>query len=328
MFGGLELWEAKMAKSRVLFFLVSLVAWATRVDTPVFAQTQTTDKKAQDMAGIEKFHQQDIAATLSRDPVALTDLWTDDAVRLRSGQPPELGKKAIQESNQRWAAMPGIKVVSYVPETKDMTILDGWAVEWGYITGSYVETPGGEAKQIRGTRLMVLKKMPDGSWKCFRGMGGPTFTAPLAGQVVQAPAASAGRTTGGSVADIAAFEKLYQQDIAATLALDPVALTELWTDDAVRIGPVPPAEVGKQAIRESYERLTANKELKVLSYVPEYKEMIFLDGGWEVEWRPYTVSFVTSPGGPPVHLRGMVLGVHKKLPDGTWKGFRGAGITD
>src|SRR5215831_1058882 len=151
-----------MAKSRALFFLVSLVAWGIRVDTPDFAQTQTTDKKAQDMA-IEKFHQQDIAATLSRDPIALTDLWTDDAVRLRLGQSPELGKKAIQESNQRWAAVPGIKVVSYVPETRDITILDGWAVEWGYITGSYVETPGGEVKQIRGTRLMVLKKMPDGS---------------------------------------------------------------------------------------------------------------------------------------------------------------------
>ena len=104
-----------MAKLRVLFFLVGLVVWATRVDTPVFAQTQKTDKKAQDMAGIEKFHQQDIAATLSRDPIALTDLWTDDAVRLRLGQSPELGKKAIQESYQSWAAVPGIKVVSYVP---------------------------------------------------------------------------------------------------------------------------------------------------------------------------------------------------------------------
>jgi len=314
-----------MTKWRVLFFLVSLVAWTTRVDTPVFAQTQTTDKKAQDMAGIEKFHQQDIAATLSRDPVALTDLWTDDAVRLRSGQPPELGKKAIQESNQRWAAVPGIKVVSYVPETKDMTILEGWAVEWGYITGSYVETPGGEVKQILGTRLMVLKKMPDGSWKCFRGMGGPTFSAPLAGKVVQGPIASAG-SKGGRPADIAAIEKLRQQDIAATLSRDPVALTEYWADDAVRLGPVPPAEVGKQAIRESNERQTANKEFKVLSYVPEYKELIFLDGGWAVEWRPFTGSFITSPGGAPVNGRGMVLIVAKKMPDGSWKCFRGAGI--
>ena len=40
------------------------------------------------------------------------------------------------------------------------------------------------------------------------------------------------------------------------------------------------------------------------------------------------VSLVTSPGGAPVHLRGRVLGVHKKMPDGTWKGFRGSGIID
>jgi uncharacterized protein (TIGR02246 family) len=124
-----------------------------------------------DLAGIEKLHQQDIAATLSRDPVALTDLWTDDAVRLGPGQPAQIGKQAIRESNERWSARPGVKVLSYVPETKDLTILNGWAVEWGYITGSYVESPGGEVKQIRGTRLMVLKKMPDGSWKCFRGAG-------------------------------------------------------------------------------------------------------------------------------------------------------------
>jgi ketosteroid isomerase-like protein len=251
-----------------------------------------------DLAGIEKFHQRDIAATLSRDPVALTDLWTDDAVRLRSGQPPELGKKAIQESNQRWAALPSVKVVSY----------------------------GGEVKQIRGTRLMVLKKMRDGSWKCFRGMGGPTFTAPLAGKVVEGPAASTGSVTGGSAADSAGIEKLRQQDVAATFSRDPVSLTAYYTDDAVRLGPVPPAEVGKQVIFESNQRLTANKDFKVLSYVPEYKELIFLDGGWAVEWRPFTGSFITSPGGAPVHARGMVLIVYKKLPDGNWKCFRGAGI--
>ena len=67
-----------------------------------------------------------------------------------------------------------------------------------------------------------------------------------AGQVVQGPAASAGRDRGRD-ADLAAIEKLHQQDIAATLSRDPVALTDLWTDDAVRLGPGPPAEVGKQA---------------------------------------------------------------------------------
>jgi ketosteroid isomerase-like protein len=123
-----------------------------------------------DRAAIEKLHQQDIAATLSRDPVALTDLWTDDAIRLGPGQPADVGKQAIRETNERWSTLP-IKVLTFVPEIKDMTIWDGWAVEWGYFTGSYVESAGGEPKQVRGTALAVLKKLPDGSWKCFRAMG-------------------------------------------------------------------------------------------------------------------------------------------------------------
>ena len=81
-----------------------------------------------DLAGIEKFHQRDIAATLSRDPAALTDLWTDDAVRLGPGRPAEVGKKAIRESNERWSARSGAKVLTYVPETKDLTRghIAGW----------------------------------------------------------------------------------------------------------------------------------------------------------------------------------------------------------
>ena len=153
----------------------ALTILAGQVVQGPLAPAGATRGSAADVAGIEKFHQQDIAATLSRDPVALTDLWTDDAVRLDLGQPPESARKLF-ERQPKLGRCPGIKVVSYVPETKDITILDGWAVEWGYITGSYVETPGGEVKQILGTRLMVLKKMPDGSWKCFRGMGGPTFS--------------------------------------------------------------------------------------------------------------------------------------------------------
>ena len=38
-------------------------------------------------------------------------------------------------------------------------------------TASYVDSPGGEAKQVRGSVLMVLKRLPGGSWKCFRAMG-------------------------------------------------------------------------------------------------------------------------------------------------------------
>jgi ketosteroid isomerase-like protein len=280
-----------------------------------------------DLAAIEKLHQQDVAATLSRDPVALTDLWTDDAIRLGPGQPAEVGKQAIRETNERWSARPGLKVLTFVPETKDLTILDGWAVEWGYFTGSYVESPGGEPKQIRGSRLMVLKKLPDGSWKYWRGMGKVVGAAPaLAGQLVQGPAVPTGSGQGRG-ADLAGIEKAFQQDIAATVSRDPVALTDLWTDDAVRLGPDPPAEVGKQTIRESNERQTASKGFKVLSYVPETRDLKILDG-WAVVWRHYTASFVASPGGEPTRVRGTVLGVLKKLPDGGWKAFRAMGIPE
>ena len=53
-----------------------------------------------------------------------------------------------------------------------MTILDGgWAIEWRQFTASYVDSPGGEAKQIRGAVLGVFKKLPDGSWRVFRALG-------------------------------------------------------------------------------------------------------------------------------------------------------------
>jgi ketosteroid isomerase-like protein len=149
----------------------ALTAYGAHVVQKPAASVGRDKGRDADLAAIEKLHQQDIAATLSRDPVALTDLWTDDAIRLGPGQPAEVGKQAIRESNERWSARPGLKVLAYVPETKDLTIWDGWAVEWGYFSASYVESPGGEPKQIHGTVLMVLKKLPDGRWKCFRGMG-------------------------------------------------------------------------------------------------------------------------------------------------------------
>jgi len=147
----------------------------------------------------------------------------------------------------------------------------------------------------------------------------------IAGQVLRGPAASAGSDK-DRAADLAAIEKLFQQDIAATVARDPVALTELWTDDAIRLGGGQ-SDVGKKAIRESNERETANKGFRVLSYVPETKDFTFLDGGSAVVWRSFTASYVDSPGGEAKQIRGTVLGVLKKLPDGSWKVFRAMGHT-
>src|SRR5688572_31366414 len=73
-----------------------------------------------DLAAIEKLRQQDIAATVARDPDALTDFWTDDAIRLGVGAPPEIGKKIIRASNERQMSNKHFKVLSYEPETRDI----------------------------------------------------------------------------------------------------------------------------------------------------------------------------------------------------------------
>jgi uncharacterized protein (TIGR02246 family) len=130
------------------------------------------DAHTQDLAAIEKLLSQDIAATVSRDTAALNDLWTEDAVRLQQGEPDDIGKQAIRATNERFkAATPELRVLTYVPENKEVTVMDGWAFVWGYFTASFVESPGGEVKRFRGKRLMVLKKQPDGSWKSARAMG-------------------------------------------------------------------------------------------------------------------------------------------------------------
>jgi hypothetical protein len=88
----------------------------------------------------------------------------------------------------------------------------------------------------------------------------------LGGQVLHGPAVAAGGQP-DRAADLAAIEKLRQQDIDATVARDPVALTDFWTDDAIRLGVGAPPEIGKETIRASNERQTANKSFKVVSYV-------------------------------------------------------------
>ena len=83
----------------------ALTALGGRVLHGPAVATGSQPDRAADLAAIEKLRQQDISATVARDPVALTDFWTDDANRLGVGAPPEIGKKTIGASNERHAAI-------------------------------------------------------------------------------------------------------------------------------------------------------------------------------------------------------------------------------
>ena len=140
-------------------FLKGACSWAKKTDT-----------HKQDLAAIKELNRQDIAKTLSGNQLAMAELCTDDVVGLGQGEEPVIGKQALREVYKRAkAAHPEGRVLSYVPEIKDVTFADGWAIEWATFTGSWVDAPGGEVKRTRGKLLRVYKK-ENGAWKLARAM--------------------------------------------------------------------------------------------------------------------------------------------------------------
>ena len=133
--------------------------------------THTAASYEQDLLEIEKLHSLDVSATLSGDQAALSAGWTDDIVILGQGEEPGVGKQSIlADRERRSAAMPGFRMVTYVPEIKDVTIAGEWAFEWGLFAASFVQSTGAEETPLRGKLLRVLKKQDDGSWKVAIGM--------------------------------------------------------------------------------------------------------------------------------------------------------------
>jgi uncharacterized protein (TIGR02246 family) len=120
-------------------------------------------------------------------------------------------------------------------------------------------------------------------------------------------------------ADQAGIEELHRKDVAATLASDPKLLAELWTDDAVRLQPGGPAEVGLTVIRENdRKQLAEHPAAKVLSYRPEIKDVQIV-GDWAFEWNDFEASYRETPDGKTVSLHGKALRVLKKQSDGSWR---------
>ena len=120
-------------------------------------------------------------------------------------------------------------------------------------------------------------------------------------------------------ADLAAIEKLHQEDIAVTLTQDPKGLADLWTEDAVRAMPGSPPDVGKQAIAADNDKFHAQHPgFKVLSYSAKYKDPQ-IDGGLACEWGEHESQFRMSPEAAPLSWKGTGFHVLKRQNDGSWK---------
>ena len=138
------------------------------------AGTQSKTPRTPDVQAIERLHQADVTATLSGDPKALADLFTDDAVLLQPDSAALIGKQAILSANQKdKAEHPSSRFLAYKPEIHDLQISDGWAFEWTSFEASYRESDNGQPRTFHAKALRILKREPNGEWKFSRVMWNP-----------------------------------------------------------------------------------------------------------------------------------------------------------
>lgn len=137
-------------------------------------------------------------------------------------------------------------------------------------------------------------------------------------QVTALASAPAGQPQ-SQAADMAGIDELHRNDVTATLASDPKLLAALWTEDAVRLEPGGPAEVGLSVIHANDLKDVADHPGdKVLTYRPEVKDVQIV-GDCAYEWDNFEASFKQASDGKVVTLHGKALRVLRKQPDGSWK---------
>lgn len=123
---------------------------------------------AEERVGIEKLHQQDIAATIANDPKLLCALWTADAVRLEPGREPDVGREAICARDAKAiASLPPAKR-TYRPEIHAVQVVGDTAYEWMIFDTSSEGPSDPEPRRLRGKGLRVLQRQPNGSWRFRR----------------------------------------------------------------------------------------------------------------------------------------------------------------
>jgi len=139
----------------------------------VFCMCRSGEDTSQDeaLAEIEKLHRTDMAAAKVNDIETLRTLWTDDCVLLQPDQEPIKGREAM------WAYMQEAleeqkqyEITEYVHDFEEIEVLGDWAYEWGTFRGAYRPVSGGEEIRERARLFRILKRQPDGSWKCARAI--------------------------------------------------------------------------------------------------------------------------------------------------------------
>jgi hypothetical protein len=97
----------------------------------------------------------------------MTNLWSEDGVKIDGPNGPVVGKKAMQDLYVKTrTGFPEFKVSKYSTDIKELQIVDGWALEVGNTEATYqMSAKEGPVVVPRTQGMRVLKRQSDGSWK-------------------------------------------------------------------------------------------------------------------------------------------------------------------
>ena len=144
-------------------------------------------------------------------------------------------------------------------------------------------------------------------------------TIPALGQHKQHSAPNNGQQQQQAEDDKAAIEKLHEEDIQASLAIDVPKLESLWTNDIVTMAPGGPAIVGRDANEKKLEADAAKlKAMQILAFDEQWQE-VRIDGDWAYEWGTMSGRMQPFSSGKETEYKFNVMRVLNKQGDGTWK---------
>lgn len=146
------------------------------------------------------------------------------------------------------------------------------------------------------------------------------------GKVFLSPAPAA--RSGQPEAALVGIERLHELDERITLLNDPKALQQEWTNDAVRLEPDDPPDVGRGAIFASDMNFFARAPgFAIVSYHPEIRD-VQVAGDWAFEWALFDVVSREAINKPSEALHGKLLRVLHRERNGEWKFARLAVVWD
>jgi uncharacterized protein (TIGR02246 family) len=105
-----------------------------------------------------------LAASAHGDLPRILELMDEDVIFLGAGRPPMRGREAFAAASR---AVDNNRRVEGTADIQEVRVFGEWAYCWNQLTLT-VHAADGEARNMSGPALSVLRKKPDGRWVIFR----------------------------------------------------------------------------------------------------------------------------------------------------------------